>query len=448
MIYVDLTKDVSYSTTTELAPYYENGFGTNTYYYDYNTTAGSLIPAAGGSNSAIVWTTMSGTIYYNNQAIQTFDVNEYGQVSIASLIVTPAPANSVAQAIIDFPGSGNAHRINFQWANAQGLGTTGSLAEVSFTFNYGPATKDAHYATLHLLNPYNQTGNANSYTFHPTDLGPTSNFTQNLAVGMEVTGVSLSVPTYVDSVQDSVNVIIHSPQPLLPLSTNILTFTNFYPTDATFNPIGQWNAYSYFFHQGDPKHGVAAPTIDGRGYAFPFDDNGGYSSDLSVTLPNGLVNPGAASKVATIQIDLLPWESKGDITYGNGYVVVHGTNFNDNVSLIPFQNTKIDVIFNGRNLGRFDWTDTIIINGLKGNDNINGTFARNKLYLFGGDGNDVLTGGLAADWFDGGAGTNYYMGLFGADTYINGPNSRNFTLYNPFLFLQMFWMQRQIFVFR
>ena len=204
--------------------------------------------------------------------------------------------------------------INFDWSTAAGFNQ--AKVFIDFKFDYAPRTLEPHYATLHLFNPYDQ----QQVHYRPGDLGPTGAFTNGLVgatfgptgldptSGMTMTGISLSDPTYVFKVDDPNTITIYSPQALKGLNTNILTFSRFYPVDAGHKPIGQWNAYAAFFHIGDPANHVPAPTVDGKGYAFAYDDNGGYSSDITVKLPVYNQNN---NKVVTLRIALLPWKGKG-----------------------------------------------------------------------------------------------------------------------------------------
>ncbi|SFU88397.1 Beta-1,3-glucanase [Polaromonas sp. YR568] len=72
---------------------------------------------------------------------------------------------------------------------------------------------------------------------------------------------------------------VSSPLDILPTTADLLTFSQFYPAGGT------WSAFAQFLHK-------PAVTIDGRAYALPFDDQGGFSSDLnaatSVTSPAGM----------------------------------------------------------------------------------------------------------------------------------------------------------------
>ena len=305
LIYVDLAQKKS-GTKGKLAPDSSSGATTS-------WTLENLIKAAKGSKSdGIVPSSLKGTIYYKARKIQTFSV-KYDiktttfKIDVKWVSPKPNPANHATGGQVTQLGTGRLKDITIDWDNATGIP---SDVKVSFSFDYGPATSEAHYATLHLFNPYGQP----ELPYSPGDLGPASDFSKGLVgassptkptSGMTMTGISLTNPTYVYQVtpgDDSI--IIHSPQSLEGLNTNILTFSKFYPVDSNNDPIGQWNAYAAFFHIGDPANGVSAPTVDGKGYGFAFDDNGGYSSDITVDLPNS--NKGKV--VTRLSLTLLPWE--------------------------------------------------------------------------------------------------------------------------------------------
>jgi len=85
---------------------------------------------------------------------------------------------------------------------------------------------------------------------------------------------------------------VSSPLPVLPTATDLLTFAQFYPSGAT------WSAFANFLHNGA---GVDI-TIDGRAYALPFDDQGGFSSDLNAAT--------SVEAPASVSITLGPWTAK------------------------------------------------------------------------------------------------------------------------------------------
>jgi len=67
--------------------------------------------------------------------------------------------------------------------------------------------------------------------------------------------------------------MVTSPVPMQPTLPDLLTFSWFYPSGGT------WSAFANFLHNG-AGYDV---TIDGRAYALPYDDQGGFSTDLSST---------------------------------------------------------------------------------------------------------------------------------------------------------------------
>ncbi|MGQ0581359.1 MAG: beta-1,3-glucanase family protein [Reyranella sp.] len=253
-----------------------------------------------GSGSKVWWNSLKGKIYFLDDFVQAFEVNSADIAQPFTLKqVARRPANQVTSAEFVFGTRGEVEFLNFDWQSAVNIGKT----KIEFEFQYGPATTEAHYATLRLFSPYGQ-----AFPFKSGDLGPTAQFAAGLTSGMTMTGISLDDPTYVHRADPSAShITIYSPQGMKPLNTNILTFSRFYPVDGNNAPIGQWNAYAAFFHIGDPANSVPAPTVDGKGYAFAYDDNGGYSSDITVQLP--ATQPSAPHVVTTLNLNLLAWTS-------------------------------------------------------------------------------------------------------------------------------------------
>jgi hypothetical protein len=79
---------------------------------------------------------------------------------------------------------------------------------------------------------------------------------------------------------------VSSPQAILPTTPDLLTFSQFYPAGGT------WSAFANFLHN-------PAVTIDGRAYALPFDDQGGFSSDLNAAT--------SVASPASVLVTLGPW---------------------------------------------------------------------------------------------------------------------------------------------
>lgn len=299
LIRVDLSK-LTRGSKGPIAPVFSRGAATI-------FKASGLVEAGHG----VWWNSLTGSILFHGREIQTFEVVP-SNVSLSFTITPPMVSvpNYVTGAKFNFGTGGAVSNIEFDWLNAIGLA---HHATVQFKFQYGPATKEAHFATLRLFSPYGQP----TFAFQNGDLGPASGFATGLvgatapaapASGMTMTGIALDDPTYVyQATAGASHITIYSPQGMEPLNTNILTFSRFYPVRGNNAPMGQWNAYAAFFHIGDPANSVPAPTVDGKGYAFAYDDNGGYSSDITVQLP--ATQPAAPHVVTTLNLTLLPWTS-------------------------------------------------------------------------------------------------------------------------------------------
>jgi hypothetical protein len=107
-----------------------------------------------------------------------------------------------------------------------------------------------------------------------------------IKVGMYVKGPGFTGPTTVASIgPDKTQITLQSSIPIFPINESPLTFASFY------QPGGTWSYYGEFFH--DP-----AVSVDGLAYGTPFDDQGGFSSDISADKATKLVisigwNPGS-----------------------------------------------------------------------------------------------------------------------------------------------------------
>lgn len=107
-------------------------------------------------------------------------------------------------------------------------------------------------------------------------------FPSGITTGMNVFDLNVQNPATViatgtDSVtiQSTIGGLLPSP------NTDTLVFGNFYPLDTNGQAIGYWNAFAGYLHSGNAS--VTAPYISNQGYAFAYDDDGGYSSDITLT---------------------------------------------------------------------------------------------------------------------------------------------------------------------
>ncbi|OEK02061.1 hypothetical protein BFP97_11245 [Roseivirga sp. 4D4] len=248
---IDLSKLTSVPATAPAAPTSTPGAMTK---FSLGNPVGTGIPVE----------TISGNLYLSGTLIQTFTIDAAGTATFKK---NGTPANYATGLSFDSATS----TLTINWYNAVNISAV--TAEISFS--YGNVLSD-RYATLQFLDPNKPTASV-KFT---NDLGKDNT---DIEVGMQMTTTSeFSQPMevyYVNS--DKSSIILKSPMPFQPFNAGILLFSNFYPMNKN-TPDGAWNMYSYYFHNGNL--GTDIPTIDGRGYAFPFDDNGGYSSDLDVTM--------------------------------------------------------------------------------------------------------------------------------------------------------------------
>ena len=260
LIRVDLTQKKQ-TKARDLLP--DRFQGTGVFY----TPARLTTPLPDGSG--VVWQTLTGTLKLAGTPIQTFKVLFDAKQNELKLDFTDigTPANKATSGYLQVHGNGVVKNIYMEMNSATDL----SQLTASFDFDYGPATTEAHYGTVSLLSP-------------PSGWTDVVASTTGIEPGMKMIAFSqFSTPMEVYQADAaSGTVTIHASTGLQAFNTNVLQFADFYPVDAQGTPVGTWNAYSGFWHAGDRKNGVPAPTIDARSYAFPFDDDGGYSSDINL----------------------------------------------------------------------------------------------------------------------------------------------------------------------
>jgi hypothetical protein len=91
---------------------------------------------------------------------------------------------------------------------------------------------------------------------------------------MNILGPGTNGPLIVGSIDpsDRAKITNDSLEPIFPVANTPLTFAFYYAPGAT------WNYYAAFFH--NPSVSTA-----GLAYGFPFDDQGGTSTDISTNNP-------------------------------------------------------------------------------------------------------------------------------------------------------------------
>lgn len=309
-------------------------------------TRGQLITAAGGNGQtdSLVLGSLSGKLLHQGTVAQSFAVlydAASGQYYVDAAAPTGSPTNHI-QPTADAPAgqkdvysgsvilgagpdpAGQFSKIQLNFKN----GPISSDYQVVFEFDYGATDSEPHHAVLHLVDSY--TG-AITDAGGTNDLGPASGpLAGGLRLGMNLTSVQIKNPTYIQALSSptgSNDIVIRSVQPLQGINSNIIMFSDFY------NPGGQWNRYAGFFHKGAPSLGIEPPLVDGLGYAYAYDDNGGDSSDLSVTQPSAVAFE-PSLPFTTLSLTLLPWvgvpwvESRSaDVLQTAQSFVIRGTGF-------------------------------------------------------------------------------------------------------------------------
>jgi Beta-1,3-glucanase len=152
---------------------------------------------------------------------------------------------------------------------------------VQFAFNYVSASWPGGTAPS-LVAPVTVTYTPNLATA-PTASFAGAGFSTDIQVGMNVFDINVQNPSVVSAVGTDEFTIKSTVTGVLPSpNTDTLVVGNFYPMAGTVAK-GCWNAFAAFLHYGG--NGTPAPYISNQGYAFAYDDDGGYSSDITVSFP-------------------------------------------------------------------------------------------------------------------------------------------------------------------
>jgi hypothetical protein len=208
---------------------------------------------------AIVNANVSGSIVLNNgdadQLTQSFSDN------IVSIPASPPANYCQSPVVVQLAPVNGQQQTNFVFDYVSAVWTTAPQLTPPVSVTYYPTIQSAMTAT------FAGTG-----------------FSADIAAGMNVLDVNVQNPSSVTaatttsiSLQSSINGLLPSPNP------DTLLIGNFYPTNDSGAAVGSWNAFAGFLHYGG--NGIPAPYISNQGYAFAYDDDGGYSSDVTVNFP-------------------------------------------------------------------------------------------------------------------------------------------------------------------
>lgn len=109
--------------------------------------------------------------------------------------------------------------------------------------------------------------------------------TAGLHIGMAVSGSGVTGGLTIKSITNTTQFVVQGLTPIGATTSSVFTFGDFYPGNGTFNQ------YSAFWHN-------TKISIAGKAYGFPYDDNGGNSSDMATTF-------GSSGNQVTITLG--PW---------------------------------------------------------------------------------------------------------------------------------------------
>ena len=159
-------------------------------------------------------------------------------------------------------------------------------------------------------------------------------------------------------------------------------------------------------------------SIDAASATHAFAETGTYQATLTVidaagnttTIHRAVPITETAMQVDPADEDLTALAVGGSI--GDDRITIHRA---------WFHNGDVRVWNRWRSLGTFSPTGHLLVYGQLGDDRLTvGPFITQPAWLFGGDGNDRLSGGLGDDVLDGGEGNDRLYGNFGRDLLIGG----------------------------
>jgi PKD repeat protein len=171
---------------------------------------------------------------------------------------------------------------------------------------------------------------------------------------------------------------------------------------------------------------IAASPNNGSGVSAEhvYDVVGAYEIEASATDQDGVESAVKKHKITIKTVVVQP--EPGNPTQQQ--VVVGGTPADDVISVQPAGKGKVKIIFNGTLVLSFRPTGSIVLFGHAGNDVITvHKSIKTKVELFGGDGNDIITGGSGTDILVGGNGTDTLKGNGGHDLLIGGSEADSLT---------------------
>lgn len=238
-----------------------NGEAYNLYYpfFSTNSAAGKTTPfGADVPPPPAWWTPLKGLMYYAPPSLMVFGASGVFADNTLQPLTAPnssAVLGAIENAVVTALGRGYATT----WQFLQGGITPGNPATTATVSLSGGAT------TAGLVDGMDMA------SFQIANIPMTA----SIPAGAPVSSFSVS-----------------SPQAILSTTPDLLTFSQFYPAGGT------WSAFAHFLHN-------PAVTLGGRAYALPFDDQGGFSSDLNAAT--------SVASPASVLVTLGPW-APGPVT--------------------------------------------------------------------------------------------------------------------------------------
>lgn len=238
-----------------------NGESYNLYYpfFSTNSAAGKTTPfGADVPPPPAWWTPLKGLMYYQPPSAMVFGASGVFADNTQQPLTAPnssAVLGAIENAVVTALGRGYATT----WKFLQGGITPGNPATTATVSLSGGAT------------------------------------TAGLVDGMDMASFQIASIPMMASIPAGAPVSsfsVSSPQAILPTTPDLLTFSQFYPAGGT------WSAFANFLHN-------PAVTVGGRAYALPYDDQGGFSSDLNAAT--------SVASPASVQVTLGPW-APGSVT--------------------------------------------------------------------------------------------------------------------------------------
>jgi hypothetical protein len=179
--------------------------------------------------------------------------------------------------------------------------------------------------------------------------------------------------------------------------------------------------YSIDWGDGSPVQTIAATANNGSGVSVGhvFTSEGDYTVKVTATG----ADDGLPSEVVSQKVHVTPYAFQPDPIYpGKTMLVIGGTTGDDLIQVIelPFPTPQIGIMINGQLDFVSEPSSRIVVYTQAGNDFVDATPTITPVWIFAGDGNDVLVGGQGNDVLVGGKGNDFLYAGAGRNLLIGG----------------------------